>query len=108
MYSEATAVHLIQILVAYPEKQILLFWDRAKWHGGQAVKQLLEDSPRLEIMKYPPASPDLNPQEHVLKTARLHASHNHDCSKLAELATRFERFLRTNKFNAEAICAMSK
>ena len=116
MNSEATAVHLKQILAAYPEKQILLFWDRAKWHGGQAVKQLLEDNPRLEIMKYPPASPDLNPQEHVWKSARLHASHNHDCSKLAELAARFEHFLRTNKFkysflekfNVETICAMSK
>ena len=49
----ATAVHLKQILAAYLEKQILLFWDRAKWHGGQAVKQLLDDNPRLEIMKYP-------------------------------------------------------
>jgi len=116
MNSEATAVHLMQILAAYPEKQILLFWDRAKWHGGQAVKQLLEDNPRLEIMKYPPASPDLNPQEQVWKAARMHVSHNHDRSKLTVLADRFEHFLRTNKFNysflekfgLETICAMSK
>jgi transposase len=67
-------------------------------------------------MKYPPASPDLNPQEHVWKVARHHASHNHDCSKLTELAARFEYFLRANKFNysllekfnVETICAMSK
>ena len=41
MNSEATAVHLKQILAAYPDKQILLFWDRAKWHGGPAVAQVL-------------------------------------------------------------------
>ena len=67
-------------------------------------------------MKYPPASPDLNPQEHVWKAARMHASHNHNRANLAELADRFEHFLRTNKFNysflekfnVETICAMSK
>ena len=116
MNSEATALHLQQILATYPEQHILLFWDRATWHGGEAVKQLLADNPRLEIVKYPPASPDLNPQEHVWKAARTHISHNHDRSKLAELADRFEHFLRTNtfnysfleKFNLETICAICK
>ncbi|MFL7839879.1 MAG: IS630 family transposase [Candidatus Promineifilaceae bacterium] len=116
MNSEATAEHLEQILAAYPKQHIHLFWDRAKWHSDQAVNQVLENNPRLEIMKYPPASPDLNPQEHVWKTARLYASHNHDCSKLAELAARFEYIFRTNKFNYSflkkfntvTICATSK
>jgi transposase len=116
MNSEATAVHLKKILASYPAQHILLFWDRATWHGGEAVKQLLAENPRLAVMKYPPAAPDLNPQEHVWKAARLHVSHNHDQSKLAGLATRFEDFLRTNKFNysflekfcMETICATSK
>jgi len=115
MNSEATAVHLKQILAVYPEQNILLFWDRATWHGGGAVKQVLAENPRLEVMKYPPAAPDLNPQEHVWKAARLQVSHNHDQSILAGLAERFEHFLRTNKFNysflekfgIETICAMS-
>ncbi len=116
MNSEATAVHLEQILAVYPDKQILLFWDRATWHGGEAVKEVLAENPRLEVMKYPSAAPDLNPQEHVWKAARAHVSHNHDQSKLAGLAQRFEHFLITNKFNysflekfgLETICAMSK
>ncbi|MCB8979961.1 MAG: IS630 family transposase [Ardenticatenaceae bacterium] len=116
MNSEATAIHLKQILAAYPAKQILLFWDRATWHGGAAVRQVLAENPRLELMKYPAGSPDLNPQEHVWKAARTHVSHNHDQPKLAELADRFERFLKTNKFNysflekfsIETIRAMSK
>ena len=116
MNSEATAVHLKQILAVYPNQQILLFWDRATWHGGDAVKQVLAENPRLEVMKYPPAAPDLNPQEHVWKAARVHVSHNHDQLKLAGLAKCFEYFLRTNKFNysflekfgIETICAVSK
>ena len=116
MNSETTAVHLKQILAVYPERHILLFWDRATWHGGEAVKQVLAENPRLAVMKYPPAAPDLNPQEHVWKAARLHASHNHDQFVLAGLAARFEHFLRTNKFNysflekfgMETICAISK
>ncbi|NIR93228.1 MAG: hypothetical protein GWO08_05990, partial [Gammaproteobacteria bacterium] len=91
--------HLQQILVTYPEQQILLFWDRAKWHGGPAVAQVLADNPRLEVMKYPPATPDLNPQEQVWKAARMHVSHNHDRRNLAELAVKFEHYLRANKFN---------
>ena len=116
MNSEATAIHLKQILATYPDKPILLFWDRAKWHGGEAVKQLLAENPRLGVIKYPPAAPDLNPQEHVWKAARIHVSHNHGRSKLTELAGRFEHFLRTNKFNysflekfdVESIRAISK
>ncbi len=115
MNSEATAMHLGQILATYPEQQILLFWDRAKWHGGPAVAKLLAENPRLEVVKYPPATPDLNPQEQVWKAARAHASHNHDRTKLVELADKFEHYLRTNKFNysflekfnIETICAMS-
>lgn len=116
MNSETTAVHLQQILATYPEQHILLFWDRATWHGGEAVKQILADNPRLEVMKYPPAAPDLNPQEHVWKATRNHVSHNHDQSALTGLAERFEHFLRTNKFNysflekfgIETICATPK
>ncbi len=98
MNSAATAIHLQQILDAYSDKPILLFWDRAKWHGGAAVKQILADNPRRKVMKYPPAAPDLNPQEQVWKAARHHVSHNHDRSKLSELADSFEQFLRTNTF----------
>jgi putative transposase len=116
MNSETTARHLKQILATYPHQSILLFWDRAKWHGGDPVKKLLAKNPRLEVMKYPPAAPDLNPQEQVWKATRKEVSHNHDCSKLSELADRFEHFLKTNKFNylflekfnVETICAMFK
>jgi transposase len=116
MNSAATAIHLQQILDTYSDKPILLFWDRATGHGGAAVKQILTDNPRLEVLKYPPAAPDLNPQEQVWKATRHHVSHNHDRSKLSQLAGSFEQFLRTNtfgysfleKYDINAIRAMYK
>ena len=42
MNGEMTAKHLKQILDAYPDCPILIFWDRAPWHKGPVIRQLLE------------------------------------------------------------------
>jgi transposase len=98
MNGEMTAKHLKQILDAYPDRPILLFWDRAPWHKGAAIRQLLEENPRLELIFFPVASPELNPQEHVWKATRKAISHNHFVPRLAELAKRFEDHLTSNTF----------
>lgn len=100
MDSQTTAQHLGQILDAFPEGPILLLWDRAPWHFGQPVRDVLEANPRLEVMYFPVASPDLNPQEHVWKATRRAVSHNHMLPRLPELADRFERHLATNTFES--------
>ena len=53
-------------------------WDRASWHKGEAVQRVLRGNPRLQTLFFPPASPDLNPQEHVWSQARAAVSHNHN------------------------------
>lgn len=98
MNSVATAAHLEAVLAAYPEVPLLLLWDRAKWHGGAAVRHLLAANPRLEIMKLPVAAPELNPQERVWKAARTAVSHNHQIGKLPALADEFETHLQENTF----------
>jgi hypothetical protein len=65
MKGEVSVLFLQKRFVAYPDQPILLQWDRATWHQGPAVKDLLAANPRLEIFFFPPGSPDLNPQEHV-------------------------------------------
>lgn len=99
MNSEATARHLELILATYPDKPILLLWDRASWHGGAAVRAVLEANPRLEVMRFPTASPDLNPQEQVWKATRTTVSHNHDEQQLVRLADRFEQHLSSTTFS---------
>jgi len=98
MNSAATATHLEAVLAAYPEDPLLLLWDRAKWHGGEAVRQVLAANPRLEVMKLPVAAPELNPQERVWKATRCAVSHNHQIGKLSSLADEFEAHLKENTF----------
>lgn len=98
--AETTARHLQQVLDAYPARPILLLWDRAKWHQGQPIRDLLEANPRLEIMWFPVASPDLNPQEQVWKLTRRAVSHNHLIPKLPDLADKFEQHLTSHTFES--------
>jgi len=98
MNSAATARHLEKLLNTYPDVPLLLLWDRAPWHRGAAVAQVLAANPRLEVLFFPTATPDLNPQEHVWKTVRTAISHNHSETQLPKLADRFEQYLTDTAF----------
>lgn len=98
MNAETTAEYLRLILAKYPDTPILLLWDRAPWHQGPPIRDLLETNPRLEIMRFPVAAPELNPQEHVWKATRRAISHNHILPRLPDLADRFEEHLMSNSF----------
>jgi len=114
MNSQATAKHLHKVLATYPDVPILLLWDRASWHGGPAVHAVLEAHPRLEVMRFPTAAPDLNPQEMVWKATRAAVSHLHDQRHLPALADRFEAHLASTtfcysmleKYDHSRLCAM--
>lgn len=96
--SETTAHFLRHLLDCYPAQQILLFWDRAPWHKGAAVNQVLEANPRLHTLHFPPACPDLNPQEHVWSQAREAISHNHTFRAFPQLKSAFLDFLSNTLF----------
>lgn len=98
--SETTAWYMKCVLETYPEVPILWFWDRAPWHHGHAVTQVREANPRLEIIYYPVASPELNPQAHVWKAARRNRSHNHMLAQLKPLADQVESYLNLNTFES--------
>ena len=116
MNAEMSAQHLRQILDAIPSGPILLLWDRAPWHRRCPVRDVLEANPRLEIIHFPVAAPELNPQEHVWKAVRRAVSHNHTMPRLPEVADRFEQHLVSNTFQSsmlerygfDAICPMFK
>lgn len=98
--STMTTTHLRQVLNAIPEGHLVLFWDRAKWHRGEPVRELLAANPRLEIIEFPVGSPDLNPQEQAWKQTRRSVSHNHVVPKLPELADQFENHLKSHTFHS--------
>jgi transposase len=98
MNGDVSALFLLRLLETYPHQPILLLWDRATWHRGKPIQQILQAHPRLEIFYLPPAAPDLNPQEQVWKATRQAISHNHRHTKLALLADAFERHLTSTRF----------
>jgi len=59
----------------YIGKKIIIFWDNATWHKSKEIKQYLSDTRHNFVLKnFPPYAPDENPQEHVWKDGRKHAS----------------------------------
>jgi transposase len=100
MNAEATALHLQALLDAHPDVNILLLWDRAPWHQGEAIRTVREANPRLEIIEFPTAAPDLNPQEHVWRATRRKVCHNHTQRRLPGLAERFKQHLTTSTFHS--------
>jgi transposase len=114
MNAQVSAQHLEMVLDANPDVPIILFWDRAPWHRGKPIDKVLEENPRLEIIFFPTASPDLNPQEHVWKGVRKSVSHNHIEARLTDLADQFLGKLNSgtfessflDKYGYNAICPM--
>ena len=98
MNAEISTQYLEMILEANPNVPIILFWDRAPWHRGKSIDKVLEEHSRLEIIFFPTASPDLNPQEHVWKAVPKHVSHNHLEVWLPELAALFLNKLNSSIF----------
>jgi transposase len=98
MNAEVSVQFLKMILETNPDVPIILFWDRAPWHRGKPIDRVLEEHPRLKIIFFPTASPDLNPQEHVWKSVRKQVSHNHLEARLPELADRFLNKLNSGIF----------
>lgn len=95
-----TVEHLTKVLETYPERPILLLWDRAPWHKSKPVREFLAANPRLEVMHFPVAAPDLNPQEHVWKATRRAISHNHGQRRLPDLADKFAAHLKKQTFHS--------
>lgn len=96
--ADASAAFLEQLLAAYPNVPLLVLWDRAPWHQGEAIRTVLAAHPRLELWQFPVAAPDLNPHEHVWKATREAVSHNHREGTLPALAQHFEAHLTSTTF----------
>ena len=103
--STVTANFLMLLLVLFPTQPILLLLDRAPWHFGPDIDQLLADNDRLRVMYFPPACPQLNPQEHVWEQARDAISHNHAYAYFDTLIDAFDTYLNETPFD---ICFMEK
>lgn len=99
---EETVKMLKQIRKIYPKKKIMLFWDGAPHHNGETVRAYLRQTKNLELIRFPPYSPNLNPQEKVWKKCRKEISHNHEM-KFEPLVKKFFWFLTRNRFKSNFV-----
>jgi len=96
--SAVTADFVRILLLLFPTQYILLLLDRASWHHGDDLSQVLAENKRLELMYFPVACPELNPQEHVWSQARDAISHNHHALSFNILIDDFDTFLNETCF----------
>jgi len=96
--AEATIHFLEHLLTCLPAQPILLLMDRAPWHTARTVQAFITHQSRLDVVYFPPACPDLNPQEHIWKLARQAVSHNHTFSEFPPLCQAFRQFLDSTLF----------
>lgn len=99
MTCEMTVNFLMILLMLYPQP-ILLLLDRAPWHFRE-VTTLIEQTDRLQVIFFPAACPDLNPQEHVWERARDAISHNHTYRQFQPLIDDFEVYLNETLFSTD-------
>lgn len=97
---EETVLFLRKLRQRYPKRKILLLWDGAPWHKGDRIRQYLRRTKNLELVRFPPYSPELNPQEHVWKETRSKISHNHEITNFDNLVTKFKGYLIKMNFKS--------
>lgn len=97
--SAVTADFMRLLLLLFPTHHLLLLLDHAPWHQGDDIQQVLAENDRLELMYFPVACPDLNPQEHVWSLARAAVSHNHGYRGFDPLLADFDTYLNENLFD---------
>lgn len=98
---EMTCHFLDHLQASYPDRPLLILWDRAKWHQGQGMRDYLIQRPHIQTLHFPPVCPQLNPQEHVWKFTRDAVSHNHTRTDFPALVGAFRQHLENTcfKFN---------
>ena len=93
-----TIAVLKQLLLKYPDKRIVIFWDNASWHKSNEVREYLETTTSFKLYNFPPYAPDLNPQEHVWKEARSKVTNNKCLSNFGKITTEFLSFINNSLF----------
>ena len=94
----AVTADFLRLLLLFPTQPILHLLDCAPWHHGPALTTLLTENERPELLYFPPACPELNPQEHVWERARDAISHNHTYPRFDALVSDFDTYLNETSF----------
>lgn len=96
-----TEKQLKKLRHVYPKQKykLLILWDNPGWHRGSVVQEFVKKDKNMEIIYFPPYSPEENPQEHVWKEGRSKITHNQFIPSLKQTALKFITYLNQTKFN---------
>ena len=92
---------LEELLKNYPNKNICLVWDNARWHKSKKLREKLRKNNSLEhlhLINFPPYAPDVNPEEHVWKFGKDMIA-NQTPNSFEETKSLFEKFIQGKSFN---------
>lgn len=93
-----TKEQLVKIRIIYPKEKILLLWDGPGTHKGCEVTNFLRMDGNIEVIYFPPYSPEENPQEHVWREGRSQTSHNHFIENIDAATDEFVVYLNQTRF----------
>lgn len=98
-----TAKILKKIRKMYPTQKLLLLWDQAPSHKGRKAKEMIEKDNNIEIVYFPSAAPEQNPQEHVWKNGRSQVTHNAFIDNIDNTTDKFVSYLNETTFPYELL-----
>lgn len=87
-----------QLRKAYPTEKLFIIWDKAPWHKGSKAQQFIKEDGNIEILDFPRAAPDDNPQEHVWKNGRSKITHNRFIDDIDQATDEFVNYLNNTTF----------
>lgn len=72
--NQTETIRVLKIFMKqYPNKQVCVVWDNARWHKGKLIRAELAKKKHfsnLKLINFPPYAPDHNPIEHVWQFAK--------------------------------------
>ncbi len=109
-YDAAAVVGFLRVLLRKIPGKVLVIWDGAPIHKGQAVKDFLQRgaAKRLHLERLPGYAPDLNPDEGIWSYLKRVELANLCCRDLSELHTAVIRARERLRHKREVIRACSR
>ena len=94
---------LAELKLVYKDYRIILVADQARWHTGSAV----ESDNNLKFLFLPPASPELNPAEHIWDHVREKYFANRIFDSMSDLEQSLERAFHDVYLDKDTIKSLS-
>lgn len=109
-YDAAGVVGFLRVLLRKLPGKLLVIWDGAPIHRGQAVKDFLKRgaAKRLQLERLPGYAPDLNPEEGIWSYLKRVELGNVCCTDLADLRSHVIRARERLRHKHDIIRACSR